>query len=236
MAGPLKIHCLMHVPYEGPAVIADWAAGKKHQLYFTRFYDNDPLPDPAEPSMLVIMGGPMNVFDYHVHPWMQEEIEWVGEFIHAGRPALGICLGAQVIAACLDAEVFPGNQKEIGWHSVEFLPALGDYRIWKDLPGTRKVFHWHGDTFHIPRGATRIASSKAFPNQGFIYRSNVLALQFHLESTPRSVRDLVENCRLDLVPGPFVQTEQEILGETRHFQSNQLLMFQLLDYLSVRVT
>jgi GMP synthase-like glutamine amidotransferase len=236
MAGSLNISCLVHVPFEGPAIIADWAGEKKHRLHLTKLYEDDPFPDRSNTDMVVLMGGPMSVFDYHVHPRMQEEIDWTGDFIRSGKPALGICLGAQIIAASLGAKVYPGKYQEIGWHNVEFLPALGDYRIWKDLPESRKAFHWHGDTFDIPRDAIRIAASRAYPNQGFIFGNHVIALQFHLEAAPASVRGLAENCRHQLVPGPHVQTEEEILEETRYFESNQRLMFQLLDYLRSRIS
>jgi len=221
----------MHVPYEGPGIIRDWASSEKHKLSISRVYDNEALPRISDPEMLVIMGGPMNVFDFHIHPWMQEEIEWVSSCIESGMPVLGICLGAQIIAAALGAEVYPGGKKEIGWHNLQFLPALGDYKIWGDLPPARKVFHWHGDTFSIPEGATRIAGSQAYPNQGFIYDERVVALQFHLEVTPEGVAELVKNCRDELVPGPYIQTEEEILNETGYFKSNLELMFHLLDYL-----
>lgn len=232
MAKSNRIHCLMHVPFEGPGVIADWASRKDHSLDFTRIYEKEPLPDPSSFDILVIMGGPMNVYDYHVHPWMQDEIEWVAGFIGSGKPILGICLGAQIIAASLGVDVYPGKEREIGWHNLQFLPSLGDFRIWKDLPPARKVFHWHGDTFAIPEGATRIAESQAFPNQGFIFENRIIALQFHLEVTPRGVKDLVEHCRDQIVSGPFIQSEKEIVGESRYFAANQELMFQLLDYLS----
>ena len=235
MADQLNIRCLMHVPFEGPAIITDWIGKRNHILKYTRFYEGDPLPDASSVEMLVIMGGPMNVFDFHIHPWMQDEIEWVTSYISTGKPVLGICLGAQIIAAALGVEVHPGKHREIGWHNLQFLPSLGDYRIWQDLPATRKVFHWHGDTFPIPKGATRIASSHAFPNQGFIYNNRVLALQFHLEVTPASVKDLVDNCRDELVPGPYIQSEEEILGEGKVYQTNQELMFRLLDYLSGQI-
>lgn len=232
MAFSNKIRFFTHVPFEGPGIIADWARDKDFHIDFTRFHEGDLLPDEAEVDFLVIMGGPMNVFDFHVHPWMQEELEWVARFIESGKPVLGICLGAQIIAAALEAEVHPGQEKEIGWHNVQFLPALGEYRIWKDLPAVRKVFHWHGDTFPIPEGATRIASSKAFPNQGFIYGNQVVALQFHLEVTPESVRELVNHCREELMSGPFIQPEKEILEEQRYYKDNQKLLYPLLDYLS----
>ncbi|MFH0757554.1 MAG: type 1 glutamine amidotransferase [Bacteroidota bacterium] len=232
MAKPLRIQCFMHVPFEGPGVITDWITKNKHELKFTRFYEGDDLPGQSSIDFLVIMGGPMNVFDFHIHPWMQEEMDWVSEFIHAGKPVLGICLGAQIIAASLGTEVYPGNYKEIGWHNLKYLPSLGNYMIFKDFPSTRKVFHWHGDTCQIPAGAIRIAESQAFSNQGFIYNGRVIALQFHLELTPESVREMVDNCGGEIVPGQFIQTKKEILEETRYFKGNQKLMFRFLDYLS----
>lgn len=222
----------MHVPFEGPGVIVDWAREKKNKIQYTRFYKGDELPDASAVDMLIIMGGPMNVFDYHIHPWMEEEIAWVKEFIQMDKPVLGICLGAQIIATALGEEVYPGPQREIGWYNLQFFPSLGDFKICKDLPVTRKVIHWHGDTFNIPGGATRIAASQAFPNQGFIFNNKVIAMQFHLEVTLESLKELVDNCRDELVEGPYIQSEKEILSEQKYFQTNQEVLFQFLDYLS----
>jgi GMP synthase-like glutamine amidotransferase len=231
MTSGKKIDCFMHVPFEGPGVIADWAEEKGHQIHYTRLYNGEALPDASALDMAIVMGGPMNVFDFHIHPWMEDEIEWVRNFIHAGKPLLGICLGAQIIASALGEEVYPGEHKEIGWHNVQFLPSLGDFKICKDLPISRKVFHWHGDTFNIPEGATRIAGSHAFPNQGFIYAKRVVALQFHLEVSSDLVRGLVDNCRDELVDGTHIQSEKEILSEQRYFESNQQVLYQFLDYI-----
>lgn len=222
----------MHVPFEGPGIIADWTGEKGYKLHYTRFYQEDALPDAAAVDMLIIMGGPMNVFDFHIHSWMEDEIAWVKDFIETGKPVLGICLGAQIIASALGEEVYPGPHKEIGWHNLQFFPSMGDFKICKDLPVTRKVFHWHGDTFNVPVGATRIAGSQAFPNQGFVYGKHAVALQFHLEATPESVKELVENCRDELVEGPYIQSEKEILSKQSSFDSNHQVLFQFLDYLS----
>ena len=231
MSSKKRIECFMHVPFEGPGKIADWISEKGHRLHYTRFYDSDPLPDPSTVDMLVIMGGPMDVFDFHIHPWMEDEIEWVKAFIGTAKAVLGICLGAQIIASALGVEVYPGPHKEIGWHNLQFFPSLGDFKICKDLPVTRKVFHWHGDTFNIPEGATRIAGSQAFPNQGFIYANHVAALQFHLEVTPESLNELVDNCRDELVEGTFIQSEKEILSEKNSFEPNHQVLYHFLDYL-----
>lgn len=226
----------MHVPFEGPGVMADWILKKGHHLEYTRFYEGESLPEASEVDLLIIMGGPMNVFDYHMHSWMQEEIDWVREFIHSGKPVLGICLGAQILAAALGEEVYPGPEKEIGWHNLQFLPSLGEFRIFKDLPAARKAFHWHGDTFNIPKGAVRIARSQLFPNQGFIFERRVLALQFHLEMTPDAVRGMVENCGDELLDASFIQTAEEILSETAYFEGNQQVLFQFLDYLCALIS
>lgn len=232
MSGTKNIRCLMHVPFEGPGVIADWAEQRSHRFEYTRIYEDPSLPEISKVDMAVVMGGPMNVFDFHIHPWMEEEIEWVGSCIRSGIPVLGICLGAQIIASSLGSEVRPGPYREIGWFNLNFLPCMGDYKICTELPPARKVFHWHGDTFDIPEEAVRIASSKAFPNQGFIYKGHVVALQFHLEVTPESVKALVMNCADELKEGPFIQTAEEILSEKKQFGPNQKLMYSFLDYLA----
>ncbi|MGW8316373.1 MAG: type 1 glutamine amidotransferase [Bacteroidales bacterium] len=232
MKESFRIHCFMHVPFEGPGVIADWAAKKGYPMEYTRFYDGDPLPDVKKVELLILMGGPMDVIDEQVNPWMAGEIDWIREYLEKGQPVLGICLGAQLIARALGADVYPGREKEIGWHNLQFLSALGSFRIWEELPNVHKVFHWHGDTFSIPERATLIASSRAFPNQGFIYRNKVIALQFHLEVTPAGVSELLENSRHELTEGPYVQNEKEILNEKGCYSANHELMFRLLDYLS----
>jgi len=229
--GGMQIQCFRHVSFEGPGWIADWVEERRHRMEVTRFYESHVLPDMEKIDLLIIMGGPMNVFDSHIYPWLEAEIEWVRKFIASDKPVLGICLGAQIIAASLGAEVYPGKEKEIGWYDVRFLPCLGDYKICPDLPGSRKVFHWHGDTFDIPSKAVRIAESKAFPNQGFLYFDRVLALQFHLELGPENVRELVKHCRDELVPGPYIQTEEELLHPSRFDPENRMLLYRFLDFL-----
>jgi len=226
----------MHADFEGPGVIEDWAREGGHRMGYTRFYQQDPLPDASAIDLLVIMGGPMNVGDFHVHPWMEEEVGWIQAFILSGKPVLGICLGAQLIAFALGAEVYPGPVREIGWFPLQCMPCLGDFKICRDLPSVRKVFHWHGDTFDLPDGAVRIARTRAFPNQGFIYDRRVIALQFHLEVTPESVEGMLQHCGHEIREGPYMQAAEVIRQENAPYEENQGFMFRFLDYLQAQVT
>jgi GMP synthase (glutamine-hydrolysing) len=139
-------------------------------------YDQEPL---ATADLLIVLGGPIGVYETAAYPWLADEIAAVQRRLAAGRPTLGLCLGAQVMAAALGARVYPGEQgKEIGWAPVELTEAGGAGPL-AALDGVA-VLHWHGDTFDLPPGATRLAGTERYPNQAFaIGRS--LGLQFHPE-------------------------------------------------------
>ncbi|NOY65398.1 MAG: type 1 glutamine amidotransferase, partial [Nitrospirae bacterium] len=146
---------------------------------------------------LVIMGGPMAVYEMDRYPYLKDEAKLIEDFVKKGRAVLGVCLGAQMLAHVLGARVYPGEVKEIGWFKVELTeeglndPAIKELEI--DGSGRAEVFQWHGDTFDLPEGAKRIASSEAYPNQAFVYNNNVYALQFHIEVTPEIIRQWFEH-------------------------------------------
>ncbi len=182
----MKLHYLQHVPFEGLGIIENWAVSNGFEISCTRLFADEKLPDIGSFDWLVVMGGPMGIYDHEAHPWLMAEKQLIKNTIDAGKTVLGICLGAQLIADVLGAKVYPGPQKEIGW-----FPLQGSNPL---LPETLTAFHWHGDTFEIPKGATHLASSAACKNQGFIYNGRVVGLQFHLETTPQSMEALIENC------------------------------------------
>ena len=126
-----------------------------------------------------------------------------------GIPVLGVCLGAQLIASALGVRVYRGAASEIGWFPVHGVPDVAPSF---QLPPESLVFHWHGETFDLPAGAVRLARSPACENQAFQVGRNVVALQFHLETTPANVEALVEHCRNELVPGSYVQSENDLLA------------------------
>ena len=144
-----------------------------------------PSKNSASCDLLVVLGGPIGVYDSHDYPFLNDEIACIAQRLAARKPILGICLGAQLIAAALGAAVYPGkNGAEIGWSPLQS-PAAAHPPAWFApllSPGLR-VFHWHGDTFDLPAGCVPLASTEAYPNQAFAIDPFALGLQFHPEVT-----------------------------------------------------
>lgn len=144
----------------GPHALDDW---------------NDDAAD-----LVVVLGGPIGVNEVADYPWLQQEIDLIGRRLRQHRPTLGICLGAQIMAAALGAAVYPGRTKEIGWGPLQLAPAAHSMGL--QTLAHWDVLHWHGDTFDLPEGASLLASTDLTPNQAFSYGRCALALQFHAEA------------------------------------------------------
>ncbi|PYV10484.1 MAG: amidotransferase [Acidobacteria bacterium] len=228
----MRVHFLQHVPFEGLGSIEPWIRANKYRLSATRFYDRHPLPNLDEIDWLIAMGGPMGVYDDRIHPWLSEEKRFIEEAIKKEKTILGVCLGAQLLADVLGARIFRNRYKEIGWFPVEKSRESCRSLIFSDLPDKFEAFHWHGDTFSLPKGAIRVASSAASLNQGFVYEGRVIALQFHLETTKESAELLLNNCTHELSEGPYVQSPGEILSPEARFAALNEKMRGLLTQLS----
>ena len=229
----MNIHWLQHVPFEGLGTIEKWAERTGHTLSCTRLFDGDLLPHLDQFGMLVVMGGPMGIYDEQEYPWLTAEKSFIRATLDAGRPVLGICLGAQLIADVLGARVFANKQKEIGWFPVTRTDAVPS-GLEGVLPKNQTVFHWHGDTFDLPADAVHLYFSLACRNQAFLYKDRVLALQFHLETTSESAIPLIQNCRNELVLGPSIQTEREIIEGIEKFARINETMARILEYMTSR--
>lgn len=180
----MRVLAFRHVPFEHLGLIAP--ALEAHGLkweYVDLFGDPDrPLP-PAD--ALIFMGGPMSANDDL--PFLNRELELIQAAVAAGRPVLGVCLGAQLLAKALGAQVYRNPVKEIGWFPVYWTEMARDDPLLAGLSSPETVFHWHGETFDLPRGAAWLARSDACRNQAFRAAPGVYGFQFHLEVTPEMI-------------------------------------------------
>lgn len=222
----MRAHYLQHVSFEGPGYIETWLKNHQHVVSCTRFYEKGYcLPSVSQVDALIVMGGPMSIYDDVRYPWLQEEKAFIRDCIGAGKKVLGICLGAQLIADALGARVDSATNKEIGWYPVmsthESRLLSWFYELFQNSP---VVFHWHGDRFGIPEGSLDLLWSKANNNQAFAYRDNILALQFHLEVTMDTVNQMLENGLTELGSGLYIQHIDQILDGTGYIgQCNKMM-------------
>ena len=220
---------LQHVHFESPGWILDWLENRQLPFLLVDVYREDPLPGLEDTSGLVIMGGSMNVYDEPLFPWLAMEKEFIRECILSGKKVLGICLGAQLIAASMGARVRRNPALEIGWYPVDIQPQRAPRYLQGVLPDRFMTYHHHGDTFEIPEDAVPFASSEACLNQGYAIQDNVLALQFHMEMTEEGIEDLLMNDDGDLFSeSVFVQTAEEIRSGMVHIPENRDMLFNLL--------
>jgi len=231
----MRIHVLQHVPFEGPAGISEWAARRGHPIGTTPLFEHRRLPAPGAFDWLVVMGGPMGVRDEADYPWMAGEKGLIREAIDGGKTVIGVCLGAQLIADVLGARVYRNAHREIGWFPIELTEpgrASGPLAF---LPSRLEVFHWHGDTFELPAGAIHLASSAGCAHQAFLWEGRVLGLQFHPESTPAAVADIVANCADEIIPGGYVQDAERMLAAPKEgYARIHQALFGILDRLAAR--
>jgi len=221
----MRIHYLQQVPFEDPAYFFEWAKKNNVPITGTHCYREATYPDISSFDCLLIMGGPMSIHDEIEYPWLSKEKIVIKSCLDAGKKIIGICLGAQLLAEILGATVMQNDQKEIGFFPIQFnAPKLG----LKDE--TLLAFHWHGETFNIPEGANHLAESEACKNQAFMYKDQVLAFQFHLESTTESIHKLIDNCRTEIIVDSYVQDENTMLNQLHQIKNINQSLDQILQH------
>lgn len=230
----MRVHHLQHVPFEGLSSIEPVLKEKGHHLTATHLYKNQSLPPISDIDWLIVMGGPMGIYDEAIYPWLTAEKRFIKEAIDSGKIVLGICLGAQLIADALGAKIYQNEYREIGWFNINRSLETEGTILSSAIPDEVEVFHWHGDTFDMPTGAKALASSEACKNQGFILHDRVVGFQFHLESTLQSAGALIENCGDDLDGSRYVQTESEMLSDKLKFNNINAVMCAVLEVLEAQ--
>lgn len=228
----MRIHYLQHVPFENPGNIVKWAYKKGHKLTGTHLYNYETVPEMDQFDFLVIMGGPMNIYEEGKYEWLKYEKKFIKEAIDNNKIVLGICLGAQLITEVLGGKVTENNEKEIGFFSVNFNEEALESPLFKGFSKEFPVFQWHGDTFsELGKGVSLIAASEACSNQAFVYKDRVIGFQFHMESLESSITSLIENCREEITEGRYIQTEEVIKSKLECLSLDNSLMNILLDNL-----
>lgn len=222
---------LQHVPYEGLGNIEKWALAKRVEITATPFWKNPLIPSLEDVDWLVVMGGPMNIYEEKKYPWLSQEKKAIEQAIIKGKKVLGVCLGAQLIADVLGVKVTKNPEKEIGWFPIQWTEEARQMPLFQPFPKEMMVFHWHGDTFDLPKDTVHLAQSEACKNQAFLYQNRVLALQFHMETTLEGVSLLLEHCKNELETARYIQTESAIKNEARFYTSLETSLHHLLDTL-----
>ena len=228
----MHIHSFHHVAIEGLGEIAAWASRKGHTLSSTHFYRGELPPASLDGiDWLVVMGGPMNIYEHRNHPWLTTEKAFIADAIAQNKRLLGICLGSQLIADALGARVYQNPQIEIGWFPVQVHAEAASHPAFAQFPPQFTPLHWHGDTFSLPPGATLAASSAACRHQAFAKGSRIVGLQFHLEVGANHVAAFLEH-EGDLGHGPFIQDKAAIQSATAaHLPAAHAALESLLDAL-----
>jgi GMP synthase (glutamine-hydrolysing) len=172
---------IRHIAFEDAGIVANVLAERGIGLRYLEAGVDD-LSPAKEADLLLVLGGPIGIYEFDRYPFLKDELAIIETAVKKGTPTAGICLGSQALAAVLAARVYPGKQKELGWDELT-LTEEGKASPLGVLEGVR-ILNWHGDTFDLPTGATRLASTPVTPNQAFAYGPKVLALQFHVELEP----------------------------------------------------
>jgi GMP synthase (glutamine-hydrolysing) len=205
---------LQHVACETPGLIGVELERAGVSLDFVRTFAGEAVPrELGDAAGVVVMGGPMGVYEADRHPHLRDEMRLLERALAAEVPVLGVCLGSQLLAAALAARVAPGPRKEIGWFPVTLREEAADDPLWHGIEREFVAYHWHGDRFDLPHGAVALASSALTPLQAYRYGANAYGILFHMEVTEEIVTGMVETFAAEVAEERL--DGATIVGETR---------------------
>lgn len=223
----MNILALKHFDFDDTMALEDWASRGGHSL---QIVDPSKGLDKAwltTNDLLVILGGPMSAYDDAKLDWLVEEKRFITRAIEQDMRILGICLGAQLLAELLGGSVHRHTVKEIGWHRID---RTAERHPWFDaLPEQFHSFQWHGDTYVLPERALCLAESEACGQQAFAWGDRILALQFHLETTPACIEQMLARWASELAPAPYVQDAARIRSEIGRSTESFRMLHTILD-------
>ncbi len=220
----MKAVSFIHAPFELPGNIKTWCELKSIELQEYHIYKEDKFPNISDFDILVLMGGPMSVNDEKDYPFLKKEKAFIEKALKENKKVIGVCLGAQLIANVMGEKVYKNRFEEVGWFDIE---KVEDHPIIRSFPNNLTVFHWHGETFDLPKNSTHLFRSKACKNQGFI-KDNALGLQFHIEIT-KEIIDMWLKEGITDKKGEFIQSKEEVLNDLHNINKIEPLLYNLLE-------
>jgi GMP synthase (glutamine-hydrolysing) len=191
-----RVLIVQHEPFEGPGTLREALQGC--ELRVVRTFAGDPVPGKLAEDGLVVLGGGMGVYEADRYPYLRDEMRLLHAALRDERPVLGICLGSQLLAAELGARVAKAARKEIGWFEVNLLPGAAGDALFAGAPPSFDAFHWHGDAFTLPDGASPLAATAMTPLQAFRSGPRAWGVQFHLETDPPVLEAMLASGEQDL--------------------------------------
>lgn len=231
----MRIHYIQNDELATLGYIEEWANERKHGLSRTRMYEQESLPELERFDMLVILGGRMGAYEEKEYPWLKAEKKFIREAIDAGKYVLGICLGVQLLADVLGGKVYPHEYQEAGWWRLELTDEARDFPLFKGMPDAFTAFEHHGDTFDLPEGAVRLATSKGCMNQALAFGERVVGIQFHPEFTESQISSLVTDPGSQVEPGDFTQDPAEWVNKQELVDGAKSVLFTLLNNMEAAI-
>lgn len=228
----IKIHYLQHVPSEGPGCIDFWAQAKGHSLTGTKFYQNDTLPNIDTIDWLIILGGPMSANDDDRYSWMKSEKSFIEQAIKKNKVVIGICLGSQLLANVLGSKVYKHQEPEIGWFPVSLTESALNNELFTFMPPQFEAFHWHEETFDLPKNAQLLMSSVCCTNQAYQVGKKLFGFQFHPEITSGIINEMLQDFDKENQTTGFVQSANDIMEKSVHIADTHSRMRQWLNNLA----
>ncbi len=222
----MRVLVFQHTPEEVPGSLLPWLKSRSLDYQIFHTYSGEEFPKAEAYDWLIVLGGPMNVDDMHLHPWLEDEQIFIRQWLKTNKPYLGICLGGQLLAQCLGAKVSKSSQREIGFWSIEKTQESHPY--FSGWPNSLTVFQWHEDRFDLPTGCQSLFTSKACQHQAFAHGQNVIGLQFHPEAETPWILGNYEGFT-KTANEPYVQEKGECTDKLSALPAMQASFFALLD-------
>ena len=218
-----EVLILQHVANEGAGTIRNYLEAQKIPFRFIRLYANESLPKKLETvHSVVIMGGPMNVYEEDKFPFLKEEDIFIKQLIKENIPILGVCLGSQLLAKALGAKVMKAKAPEIGWDNIQLSETTANDPLFSGLKTSKlRVLQWHEDTFDLPSGTVHLASSKIVQNQAFRYKDRFYGFQFHVEVNWPTLEDWFKKSKdLEKILEEYDQYQKKLSAITKSIYQN----------------